>query len=76
MTREEAQQQLTALAQAIRAGKAATGNEFPVLCQQTERGILLWRLGGKHIACENWSEEQTADWYEHEAINVLRLDRH
>ncbi len=75
MTREEAQQQLMALAQAIRAGKAVTGDEFPVLCQQTEQGILLWRLSGKYTTHRHWDEEQMADWYEHEAINILRLDR-
>ncbi len=74
MNRSEAQRQLTALAQAIRAGKVVTGDQYPVLCQRTERGILLWRLSGKRMTCEHWSEERTADWYEHEAINVLRLD--
>ena len=74
MTREEAQRQLTALAQVIRAGKAVTTEEYPVLRERTERGVLLWQLTEARIASQNWSEARIADWYAHEAIDVLRLE--
>ena len=74
MKRHEAQQQLAAVAQAVREHKAVTPDKYPVLCQRTRRHLLLWHFTGMHTACENWDEACIADWYEHKAIDVLVLD--
>ena len=76
MTREEAQRQLTALAQAVRAGHVLKSDDYPVLSLETHAGISLWHLSAARAVAEHWSDHHTADWYEHEAINELRLDRH
>ncbi len=74
MNRSEAQQQLAAVAQAVREHKAVTPGKYPVLRERTRRHILLWHFTGMQIPCENWDEACIADWYEYEAINHLILD--
>ena len=74
MNRSEAQRQLSALAQAVREGKAVTPDDYPVLGERTDQDIPLWQLTGAHITSENWSEGRIASWYEHEAIDALILD--
>ncbi len=53
MNRSKAQQQLAALAQAVREGKALTPEDYPVLWEPTHQSMPLWQLSGARIATEH-----------------------
>ena len=74
MNRSEAQAQLAAVAQEIREGGTLNPDRYPVLSLGVQSGGVLWQLGSAFITTEVWSDEQMANWYEHEAINHLILD--
>ena len=74
MNRHEAQQQLSAVAQAVREHKAVTPEEYPVLSKPTHQGMALWNLTGTQITMENWSPPRIAAWYERDAIDTVVLD--
>ena len=74
MNRRDAQQQLSELAQAVRDGKVLKSDDYPVLSIETRSGISLWELSATRAIAEGWSSTDAANWYEHEAIDMLVLD--
>ncbi len=49
MNRREAQQHLTALAQAMREGRIPDPRDHPVLYVKTREGPPLWRVNVRHL---------------------------
>ena len=74
MNRTEAQQQLVAVAQAMREGHILDPRIYPVLEICTRQRLPLWRVNGEHLLDCTWSYERTIAWVEHEAITELILD--
>ncbi len=74
MNRHEAQQQLTAVAHAIRQGDTITPERYPVLSRGVRSGGVLWQLSAALVTTEGWSDQHTANWYEYKAIHHLNLD--
>ncbi len=74
MNRSEAQQQLAAVAQAMREGHILDSGTYPVLDIRTCEGLPLWRVNGDHLLDPDWSYEQALAWVEDEAIDELVID--
>ena len=74
MNRSEAQQQLEALAQAMRERRILDPRDYPILGAPTHKGLPLWRVNNLHLFDRNWPYEHAIDWIEHEAIKSLILD--
>ena len=73
MNRDQAQEQLAAVAREIRERGSLTPDRFPVLSLGVQSGGVLWQLSSALATTEGWAEEQMANWYEHRAINHLIL---
>ena len=74
MNRSEAQQQLEALAHALREEHILDPRDYPVLDVPTHAGVPLWRINVQHLLDVAWSDERAIAWLEHEAIKSLVLD--
>ena len=74
MNRREAQQQLAAVAQAMREGHILDPRTYPVLEVATREDLPLWRVNGNHLLDQDWSYDRAIAWIEHEAITELVLD--
>ena len=74
MNRTEAQQQLAAVAQALREGRMLDPRDYPILDVRTHEGLRLWRVKDLRLFQPGWSHEHAVFWLEHEAIKQVPLD--
>ena len=74
MNRSEAQQQLAAVAQALREKRILDPRDYPILDVPTHQGIPLWRIKDLHLFNSGWSRKNAINWLESKAITYLVLD--
>ncbi len=74
MNRREAQQQLAAVAQALREDRMLDPRDYPILDVRTHEGVRLWRVKDLRLFHPGWSCEHAINWLEHEAIKQVPLD--
>ncbi len=70
----EAQQQLLAVAEALREGRIPDPRDYPILDAPTQAGQPLWQVTELHLFAEGQPYQHAIDWLEDEAIYQLVLD--